>query len=160
VILKIVRGLLTGGPFYLRFNRDRVSVRNVSTGEVVEVAAKLGLDAADIILSVGDPIDPSAVRELRPFQHPRVLIDDFAGGEKIVQFAFWRLYGKRGIRPSPIVVMHPDLELDGGVTQIEARALREMAEGAGARRVYLHYGQALTDEEVSDYLNGKREEQF
>lgn len=97
---------------------------------------------------------------MTPFQHPRVLIDDFIGGEKIVQYAIRELFGKKFISPSPVVVLHPDLELDGGLTQIEARALREMAEGAGARRVYLHYGRPLTDKEVLDISTGALEEQY
>lgn len=160
MILKFIRGLLAGGPYYLRVNRERVSVRNVSTGNAVEVTPKLGLDTSNTILSVGDPVDPSAVRVLMPFQHPRILIEDFTGGEKIVQYAFLKLFGNKAIRPSPIVLVHPDLKLDGGLTQIEARALREMVEGAGARRVYLHYGRPLTDQEVCDVSTGNREEQY
>ena len=157
MILKFIRGFLTGGTYYLRVNRNRVSARNVSTGEVVEVTPKLGLDSANTVLSVGDPVDPSAVRVLTPFQHPRILIGDFAGGEKVIQYT---LFGTRLIRPPAIVVVHPDLELDGGLTQIEARALREMVEGAGARRAYLHYGRPLTDQEVMDISNGTLEEQY
>ena len=152
MILKSIRVLLTGGPYYLRVNRERVSVRNVSTGDFVEVAAKLGLDRADKILSVGDPVDPSAVRVLMPFQHPRILIEDFTGGEKIVSYVIRQLFGKGPIAPSPIVVVHPDIDLDGGLTQIEARALRELVEGAGARKVYLHYGRQLSDQEVANLL--------
>ena len=160
MIVKSIVGLFSGGPYYLRVNRDRVSARNVSTGDVVEVTPKLGLDDSDKILSVGDPVDPSAVRVLTPFRHPRILIDDFTGGEKILQHVIRKLFGISGIRLSPIVVVHPDLELDGGLTQIEARALREMVEGAGARRVYLYYGPQLSDEEVSDISKRTLEELY
>lgn len=153
-MLKLLRGLLAGGPYYLRISRDRVLIRNVSTGEVVEVAPKLGLDGSDVVLSVGDPVSPGAVRTLNPFQHPRVLVNNFTGGEKIVQYAIRKLAGTRLIAPSPIVVVHPDVELEGGLTQIEARALREMVEGAGARKVYLHYGRQLSDQEVSSLSVG------
>ena len=149
MILKFIRALLTGGPYYLRLNRDRLSIRNVATGSVVELAPKLGLDSSNTILSVGDPLAPSAVRVLMPFQHPRILIADFTGGEKLVQYAIRKLFGQGVIRPAPVVIVHPDLELDGGLTQIEARALREMVEGAGARKVYLHYGRQLTDQELA-----------
>lgn len=97
---------------------------------------------------------------LGPFQHPRILIEDFTGCEKIVQYAFRKLFGSGVIRPSASVVVHPDLKLDGGLTQIEARALREMVEGAGARRVYLHYGRPLTDKEVLGVSTGTLEEQY
>jgi len=88
---------------------------------------------------------------LTPFQHPRILIEDFAGAEKVVQYAIKELFGRRLLSPSPIVVLHPDIELEGGLTQIEARALREMAEGAGARKVYIYYGRQLSDQEVASY---------
>ena len=128
-----------------------MSVRNVSTGDFVEVAPKLALDDSEKVLSVGDPVDPAAVRVVLPFQHPRVLVEDFICGEKIVQYAIRELFGKGPIAPSPIVVVHPDVELEGGLTFIEARALREMVEGAGARRVVLHYGRQLTDQEVANF---------
>ncbi len=139
---------MTGGPCYLKIRPERVSIRNVSTGESVDVVPKLSLDRTNTILSVGDPVDPTAARVLMPFQHPRTLIGSFIGGRKIVQYVFRKLFGKSLFSPSPIVVVHPDVELDGGLTEIEARALREMVEDAGARKVYLHYGRHLTDQEV------------
>ncbi len=154
MILKFIRGLITSGPYYLKINREIVSVRNVSTGEFVQVAPKLGLDRSDTILSVGDPVDPTAVRVLMPFKHPRILIEDFTGGERIVQYLFRELYGKGLFSPAPVVLVHPDVDLDGGLTQIEARALREMVEGAGARKVYLHYGRQLADQEVAALFSG------
>lgn len=124
-------------------------MRNVATGEAVEITPKVGLDSSGRVLSVGDPVDPTAARVLMPFEHPRVLIEDFAGAEKLVQHAIRKLYGKGPLSPAPIVVVHPDFELDGGLTQIEARALLEMAEGAGARKAYVHYGRQLTDQEIA-----------
>ena len=150
MIWQFIRGLVAGGPYYLRINRERVSVRNVSTGDRVEITAKLGLDGSDNVLSVGDPVNPSAVRVLAPFQHPRILISDFSGGEKVVQYAIRKLVGRGPLAPSPVVVAHPDIELEGGLTQIEARALRELVQSAGARKVYLHYGRQLTDQEVAN----------
>lgn len=149
MFLKYLRGLISGGPYYLRLNRERVSVRNVSNGNTVEIPAKIGLSDSNTLLSIGEPVDPTAARILVPFQHPRILIEDFTGGETIVKHAFRELSGKLAFAPAPIVVVHPDIELDGGLTQIEARALREMVEGAGARQVYLHYGRQLTDQEVA-----------
>ena len=150
MILKFVRGLIAGGPYYLRLNRDRVSIRNVSTGKIVEVTPKIGMDASNILLSVGDPVAANAIRVRTPFEHPRVLIADFTAGERIIQYVIREVIGKGAIASSPIVVVHPDVELEGGLTQIEARALREMVEGAGARKVYLHYGRQLTDQEVAN----------
>ena len=150
MILRFLRKVLAGGPVYLRVNRDRVSARNVATGESVELVPKIGLSAANDVLSIGDPVDPAAVRVLKPFRHPRILIDDFTAGERIVQHVIRELSRVRFFPTSPVVVVHPDAELEGGLTQIEARALREMVEGAGARKVYIYVGRQLTDEEVAN----------
>ncbi len=137
-------------PYYLRVSRDRVLARNVSTGHFVEVTPKIGVDNKYTIVSVGDPVDPQATKVLRPFEHPRVLFNEFAAAEKILQFVIRELSPKKFFAPSNVVVVHPDSELEGGLTQIEARALREMVQGAGAREVHIYCGPALSDREVED----------
>lgn len=147
---KALVGLFSGGPYYLRVNRQRVSVRNVSTNETFECRTTLGITASKKVVSVGDPVSPDAVQNINPFEHPRVFLNDFTVAEVIFAHALKKASGLRFLRPSPVVLVHPDLELAGGLTQIEARALRELAEGAGARKVLLHYGAPLSDVELTD----------
>ena len=156
MILQILRTVFAGSPYYLRVNRERVVVRDVSTAKSVEVASKIGIDSSDNVLSVGDPVDPAATKVLNPFRHPRVLIDDFSGGERVVRFAFRRLSGRGAILTAPNVIAHADFSLEGGLTQIEVRALREMLEGAGARKVHIWHGsRILSDDEVLDAWAGR-----
>jgi len=149
--LKLIAGFLSGGPFYVRINRERIAARDVGTGNTLECKAILGLDGSDRVVSVGDPVSPSAVRTVNPFEHPRILVADYVVAEKILQHVFKILSRNRWLAPSPVVLIHPDVELAGGLTQIETRALRELAEGAGARKVAIHYGRLLTDQEILDF---------
>lgn len=142
-------GVIAAGPYYIRINRERISVRNVSSGDSFECRALVGIDSANRVVSVGLPVSPDAVKQLNPFEHPRVLVDDFTIAEKVFAYAVRKVSGMSLLSPSPIVVVHPDLELDGGLAAIESRVLSELSEGAGARKTVVHYGPVLSDEGVT-----------
>ena len=146
--------LFSGGPYYLRLNRERIAIRNLANGNTFEFRTVMGIDESNKIASIGDPVSPAAARTVNPFDHPRGLVHDFTVAEKLCEYAFQQAAGMALIRPSPVVVMHPDLQLDGGLTVIEARVLREMAAGGGAHKVFIHYGDVLPDEYVRQIVNG------
>lgn len=108
----------------------------------------MGIDSSNRVASLGLPVSPDAVIQLNPFEHPRVLVDDFAVAEKVFTYAVRKAAAMAFFRPSPIVVVHPDLDLEGGLSRVESRVLRELAENAGARKTRIHYGQVLSDEDV------------
>ena len=145
--------LLSSGPYYVRVNRTRILVRDIRTGQSFECAAKIGVDDAGVVLSVGDPVDAKAARTIRPFDHPRVIVEDYASAEKLLSHAVRRVANTRLFVTSPVMVVHPDLELEGGLTQIESRVLRELAESCGARKVFVHYGRQLADPEINALLD-------
>ena len=68
--------------------------------------------------------------------------------EQLLKHQLKRLTGASFMSPSPCVVMHPLGSPDGGFTQVERRAFREMALGAGASEVYVWTGRLLSDKEV------------
>ncbi len=154
-LIKHIRTLFSGGPYYVRINRQRISVRNTSDGIETESRAVAGLDPANKVVSVGDPLSPDAVRQVNPFDHPRVLVHDFTVAEALCRSTLRDATGAGWFRSSPVVVIHPDLELAGGLTAIEARVLREMLEGAGARKVFVHYGPPLADAAVLEITRGE-----
>lgn len=153
-MLKALAGLFSGGPYYLRLNRDRIALRDLDSNRTIELQSALAIDASNEIASIGQPISPSAVQVVNPFDHPRVLVHDFVVAEKLCAYAFRQVANISLFRPAPVVVVHPDLELDGGLTGMEARLLHEMAEGAGARRVFVHYGPVLADDQVRQIADG------
>jgi rod shape-determining protein MreB len=141
-------GLFSGGPCYARIDRTRISIRDVSTGATFESAARLGLDCANRIMSVGDMNSPNVVRTVEPFEHPRIVISDFACASKLFQYGLQQLSRFKWIVPSPILIIQPLMELTGGLSEIENRALLELGESAGARKTLIHCGKTLSDQEV------------
>ncbi|APW44818.1 rod shape-determining protein MreB [Rhodoferax saidenbachensis] len=143
-----------GTALYVQLSPARLTIRNAKTGEVVSEPPELALTrgAKPTIMGVGnlarmcgrtEPVDI-----INPFAHPRTLIGDFTVGEQVLKAFVTRMKGSSLFAPAPFIVMHPLGDHEGGLTQVEIRALHELALGAGAREVSVWQGRALTDEEV------------
>lgn len=121
---------------YIQLSPERITLRNPKTGEtlseVPSIAVKAGADA------------------INPFAHPRSLVSDFLAGETLLKALLRKLLPRSLFTASPRVVLHPLGDPDGGFTQIEVRALQEMARGAGASEVVVWQGRNLTDQELQD----------
>jgi rod shape-determining protein MreB len=74
---------------------------------------------------------PGHITAIRPMKDG--VIADFSVTEKMLQHFIKKAHGSRYFRPSPRVLVC----VPYGSTQVERRAIRESAEGAGARKVYL-----------------------
>ncbi len=74
---------------------------------------------------------PGNITAIRPLKDG--VIADFTVTEKMLQHFIRKADGARYLRPSPRVLIC----VPYGSTQVERRAIRESAEGAGARKVYL-----------------------
>jgi rod shape-determining protein MreB len=83
-----------------------------------------------------------------PFGHSRSLVSDFTLAEQLLRHQLRKILGNRLINFGPYVVIHPLGSPAGGFTQVELRAFREMAIGAGASEVHVWTGRPLTDQEV------------
>lgn len=141
---------------YIQLSPTRLTVRDPKSGEAISEAPEIAIQQPPggkaRILAVGQDARAMATQEhtsiRNPFGHPRSLISDFVGAEQLLR-AFVRRVRKGAVwAPSPIVVMHPLGEHAGGLTQVEIRALRELAFGAGASEVKVWQGPALTDEQL------------
>src|ERR1700735_102288 len=71
---------------------------------------------------------PGHITAVRPMKDG--VIADFTYTEKMLQFFINKVHGNRMLKPSPRVLVCVPF----GSTQVERRAIRESAEGAGARR--------------------------
>ena len=74
---------------------------------------------------------PENITAIRPMKDG--VIADFTTTEKMLQFFIRKVHQSKMFRPSPRVLIC----VPCGATQVERRAIRESAAGAGARRVYL-----------------------
>ncbi|MBW8461128.1 rod shape-determining protein [Acidovorax sp.] len=143
--------------YYVQLSPTEVSVLNVKSNVLVrdlpEVAVSPG--AKPTVLAVGSAARQAAAQSggvwANPFGHPRSLVSDFVLAEAVLKHfvihaapAGW----KRLIAPSPRMVMHPRGEPEGGYTQVEIRALRELGMAVGAALVTVWQGRSLTTEEL------------
>jgi len=89
------------------------------------------------IVAVGDEAKcmlgrtPGTISAIRPMKDG--VIADFFVTEKMLQYFIHKVHENRFLRPSPRVLVC----VPCGSTQVERRAIRESALGAGAREVYL-----------------------
>lgn len=74
---------------------------------------------------------PENITAVRPMKDG--VIADFTTTEKMLQYFIRKVHQTKMLRPSPRVLIC----VPCGATQVERRAIRESAIGAGARRVYL-----------------------
>ncbi len=74
---------------------------------------------------------PGNIMAMRPLKDG--VIADFTVTEKMLQYFIHKVHGNRFMKPSPRVLVG----VPCGSTQVERRAIRESAAGAGARGVYI-----------------------
>ncbi|WP_020582852.1 rod shape-determining protein [Endozoicomonas elysicola] len=141
---------------YVQIWQHRIKVSDVKTGQIFETSSEVGLGndkkGHTIITSIGqDTISTECgtSQTINPFLHPRTIISNFPVATLVLQHAFQRLLSTRSFAPSPVVIMHPMENIEGGLTMIEKRALTELALGSGARKVTVYTGAELMGDQVN-----------
>ena len=102
-----------------------VAIREDS-GRVGRVVEAVGMEAKNMLGRT-----PGNITAIRPLKDG--VIADFTVTEKMLQHFIRKAHQSRYFRPSPRVLIC----VPYGSTQVERRAIRESAEGAGARKVHL-----------------------
>jgi rod shape-determining protein MreB len=104
---------------------------------VVAIRHDRGRGGNKSVAAVGDSAKrmlgrtPENITAIRPMKEG--VIADFTVTEKMLQYFIHKVHESRVIRPSPRVLIC----VPCGSTQVERRAIKESAAGAGAREVYL-----------------------
>jgi rod shape-determining protein MreB len=143
---------------YIKVSPEQLTVRNVKTQESFAERPEVAIGGTPRkVLAIGNAARSSAsapgAEVVNPFGHPRTLVGDFTVGEQLLKAAVRKLQGSSPLAIAPLIVMHPLGSPEGGFTQVERRAFREMALGAGASEVLLWVGRELSDSEVlSDHV--------
>src|SRR5258707_15167402 len=116
----------------LIYVRDRGIVLNEPSVVAVQYKPSRG---GKVIVAVGAEAKsmigrtPGGLTAVRPMKDG--VIADFTYTEKMLQYFINKVHGDRWLRPSPRVLVCVPF----GSTQVERRAIKESAEGAGARSV-------------------------
>lgn len=113
------KGIVLNEPSVVAIRQDR------GPGGPKAVAA-VGLEAKKMLGRT-----PGNITTVRPLKEG--VIADFTVTEKMLQYFIHKVHGNRFFRPSPRVLVC----VPCGSTQVERRAIRESAAGAGAREVFL-----------------------
>ena len=127
---------------YLTITRQRLTLHDFKADQQVNLLAALHWPIAKkASLIVGEQANKHALDYVEPFNHARCIIEPFAAAERIVKHLF-ELAHCRHCK----VIVHVTEPLAGGLTEIECKALIEMALGAGASQAVMHTGtQPLSD---------------
>ena len=140
---------------YVQISPDSLSVTNIKSGECISEVPELAISAPpkQELLGAGAAARLTAAAHIgavvvNPFAHPRSLVSDFNGALQLLKAFIARLKSGSALAMSPTIIFHPLGNPDGGFTQVEGRAFRELALGAGAYKVILWYGDELTDQEI------------
>jgi len=150
IINKLFRNTL-----YVEFSDEWISIKHVETGNTIEdkplLAIKQNKKGKNIVQAIGGEVEllqnDTTVSIHNGFSHPRVCINDFEIAHvTLMHFVRKALNKKIFIRP--IMIMHPKRDFQGGLSQIEDRAIRELAEASGAQKCYVWVGRRLKDLEM------------
>ena len=158
-----LRRLLGDRLYLLQLWRDRFELRDLHSGEVISEPplVVLGDQAGKVVfVAAGHEVLSMALEEgmrrVSVTDHPRVLIGDFALAEKYLQWLLRKAAGNRLFPAAPRLVMQQRDCLEGGLTEVELRVLREMALGASAREVLVVEGLQLSLEQVEQAFADQR----
>lgn len=139
---------------YVTVSPESLAIRNVRTGEISVESPEVALSRSRPrkIVCVGEGARRVATLRsadvVNPFSHPRMLISDLTVAEELLKHQVKKFLGNQFVIFSISMIMHPLGSPEGDFTQIELRALRDLARSAGASKVYLKRGDLLTEEEI------------
>lgn len=122
-------------PVYIKLMRDKVEVTNLTSGETATQSASEG------------------------FSSSRNVVDKFDEAADTIKLAFRELGIGGGLFPSPLKILIQQLEgVDGGLSDIEKRALRDLAEQVGGRKVYItdHHHRLGNEEAMAELARKPR----
>lgn len=88
-----------------------------------------------------------------PFTTQRLLVGQFMAAEGTLKKGFKEIFSGKWFFPSLAVVIHPLEKIEGGLSEVEERVLKELAAGAGARKVAVWIGHELSDKEAQQRAN-------
>jgi rod shape-determining protein MreB and related proteins len=165
---------------YVRIHPDMLTVRDVKHGKSISepplmaISGGITIEGSNLqrgvrlsganskVVAIGNDAKAMGIqpdlRIVNPFAHPRTPLSDFTVAEMILKGFIQKLFGRKLSFLAPTMVLHLAVELDGGITQIESRALKELGVSAGAKWCCGWIGPDLSDEQIiawRSHDNGK-----
>lgn len=111
-------------PVYIKVYRDKIEITNLATGET------------------------SSRRAIESFSNERLVVSNFNIASELIMIILKDLKIKNSFLPASLKVLIQQMEgFEGGLSDIEKRALRDLAEQAGGRSVFIATNTEALDRE-------------
>ncbi|WP_407333679.1 rod shape-determining protein [Enterovibrio sp. 27052020O] len=145
-----------GSTLYIQIWENRLRVLNGTTGRVFDEQPLIAWTQTGPIRKRVEAIGDAAhalkhdigTTVSNPFSHPRSLIGDYAAAETVIHHAISQVTPRSFFQPKIQVILHPMEKIEGGLTDIEKKALRDMAYQAGAKNAYVYWGDTLPSQHL------------
>ncbi|MBU0482746.1 MAG: hypothetical protein KKG47_16760 [Proteobacteria bacterium] len=138
---------------FVTIEAARLRMRCLNDGTELAIDPALAINEKGKIIAIGDSHAVKAAGEdpkntvANGFKHPRTCMVDFEVAEAALSFLFKRLVSPFSLI-KPVMIIQPLEKLEGNLTGVEARWLRELGESVGARKVFVWVGKTLSDQEM------------
>jgi rod shape-determining protein MreB len=144
---------------YVQLTPDLVTLHEVKTWKVIteEPIAAIGLSMKNSVqqlklLGVGNKAKTYTANAktmiTNPFKHPRTILADFPVAELVLKELLKKSFRSRWFLVTPIVIMHPMGDWEGGLTQMEVHGLSKLTRKAGGKEIYIWYGPELNQTQL------------
>ena len=140
-----------GSTLYVQIWSDRIRVFDPATNGQFDEASLVVIESGKVVAAGNEArrfTGNHDVDLVNPFDHPRMLIGNWLVAERLLQHAIRSLYKGNFIRAAPRIIIHPMENLEGGLSDVETRAFRELAVSAGGSDVAIHIGPELDKREI------------
>ncbi len=117
---------------YVKVSENRISVREITRGS-----------------------NPKSAEVRAEFTTQRLLVGQFVVAEAALTSAFRKVITGFRLSANPVVVIHPMAKIEGGLSEVEERVLKEISFASGARKVVVWVGAELTDDQVRALAGSK-----
>lgn len=149
---------------YIQLWKERIKVTNLMTDKAYDQASFVHITTLPSgkkkITSIGDSARTSQSPEtlsFNPLGHPRSLLSDFHVLEEMLKQILTQIRPPRLSFKRLVAIIHPMERIEGGLTAIEERGLKEVALGAGAHDAFTYVGGPISPQQLLDAVAGKAE---
>lgn len=101
-------------PLYIQFYENRIKITRLDTREEAEQVA------------------------IEPFTTVRLLMGDYEKAENCLRLAIKKLHLNKWISPQFNAIVHPMAKTEGGLSLVESRGFKELAERSGGKKVLIY----------------------
>ncbi|WP_031410992.1 rod shape-determining protein [Vibrio parahaemolyticus] len=140
---------LFSNDLLMELSERKIVIQTIGNGPKLEYEPYLAVETSgkkSLIKSVGSEAklqSGTGIQVINPFSHPRSFIADFYVAEKLIQHGVREVLKSKFFKLSPRIIMHQLEKVEGGLTNVEERVLRELALSGGAREVITYVGKQL-----------------